>query len=112
MSKIKVRENIEISEERLAEFCSKWGITSLELFGSALREDFSEETSDLDFLFSYDKDVKIPRLFDMANMKDELETICQRKVDLISRRGIEYSRNKLRKKEILDSARVIYVKTP
>jgi len=112
MSKIKVRENIEISEEKLEKFCSKWGITSLELFGSALREDFSEGNSDLDFLFSYNKDLKIPRLFDMVDMKEELEAICQRKVDLISRKGIESSRNKLRKKEILDSARVIYVKTP
>ena len=109
MSKIKVRENIEISEDRLAEFCSKWGITSLELFGSALREDFSQK-SDLDFLFSYDKEVKIPGLFDMADMKAELEVICQRKVDLISRRGSESSHNKLRKKAILESARVIYVK--
>jgi hypothetical protein len=42
-------------------------------------------------------------------MQDELKSIFDRDVDLVSRRGIERSRNHLRRKAILDSAEVLYV---
>jgi predicted nucleotidyltransferase len=41
-------------------------------------------------------------------MQDELKEILGRNVDLVSRRGIERSRNKLRRKEILESAEVYH----
>jgi len=42
-------------------------------------------------------------------MQAELEQLLNRKVDLISKRGIEASRNPLRRKAILEAAQVIYV---
>jgi predicted nucleotidyltransferase len=45
----------------------------------------------------------------MALMQEELQQIFGRKVDLISRRGLENSRNYLRRKAILESAQVIDV---
>ena len=45
-------------------------------------------------------------------MEQELVKIFARKVDLITREGIEHSRNYLRQQEILSSARVIYEKRP
>jgi len=41
-------------------------------------------------------------------MQEELRGIFGREVDLISRRGIEASRNYLRKRAILESAEVVY----
>jgi predicted nucleotidyltransferase len=41
-------------------------------------------------------------------METELKTIFHRDVDLITRQGIENSRNYLRRHEILSSAQVIY----
>jgi hypothetical protein len=41
-------------------------------------------------------------------MEEELKEIFGRDVDLVDRRGIEQSRNYLRRKAILDSAKVIY----
>jgi hypothetical protein len=41
-------------------------------------------------------------------MQEELKEIVGRSVDLVSRRGIERSRNVIRKKAILDSAEVYY----
>ena len=43
-------------------------------------------------------------------MEAELKTIFQREVDLITRQGIETSRNYLRRQEILSSLQVIYAK--
>jgi uncharacterized protein len=47
-------------------------------------------------------------LFDFVDMRDELEELLGRKVDVLSRRGVETSTNPYRKKAILDSARTIY----
>jgi predicted nucleotidyltransferase len=42
-------------------------------------------------------------------MQEELTQIFGRKVDLVSRRGIEASRNYIRRKSILNSAQVVHV---
>lgn len=41
-------------------------------------------------------------------MEDELKELFQRDVDLVTRNGIEASRNYLRRKAILSSVQVIY----
>jgi hypothetical protein len=45
----------------------------------------------------------------MVDMQDELSALLGRPVDLVSRRGVESSRNYLRRKAILSSAETIYV---
>ncbi len=95
-----------IPEEKLIVFCNKWLITELSLFGSALGEDFTAD-SDVDVLVSF-KSGAGWSLLDHVEMQDELSIILGRDVDLVSRRGIERSRNHIRRDEILRSARVIY----
>ena len=41
-------------------------------------------------------------------MKSELEALLGRDVDLLTRRGVESSRNPLRRRKILESAEIIY----
>lgn len=103
MSKAKIR----IPRAKIAEFCKRWNVSEFALFGSVLRPDFSPE-SDVDVLVSFSPEARIT-LFDMARMQAELRSIFRRDVDLISRRGLEHSRNYLRRKNILNSARVIRV---
>ncbi len=99
-------KNIEIPIDKIADFCQRWKITELALFGSVLRDDFRSD-SDVDILVTFDPDAH-RTLFDMVDMQDELEAVFGRKVDLVSRRGIERSRNYLRRKAILNSAQIIY----
>ncbi len=99
-------KNIEIPTDKIADFCQRWKITELALFGSVLRDDFRSD-SDVDILVTFDPDAH-RTLFDMVDMQDELEAVFGRKVDLVSRRGIERSRNYLRRKAILNSAQIIY----
>lgn len=47
-----MRAEIPIPTERLDEFCRRWKIAELRVFGSALREDFRPE-SDLDLLVRF-----------------------------------------------------------
>ena len=87
-------------------FCRKWQITEFALFGSVLRDDFRPE-SDIDVLVSFALDAPWS-LMDHVDMQDELAEMFGRKVDLITKRGIENSRNVFRKRTILNSAEVVY----
>ncbi|MBA7657928.1 MAG: nucleotidyltransferase [Calditrichaeota bacterium] len=101
-----VAGKIEIPQDEIADFCRRWKITELALFGSVLREDFGPE-SDIDVLVSFVPDPPWT-LLDQVRMQNELEQILGRPVDLLTREGIERSRNQFRRKEILTSARVVY----
>ncbi|MGB9625059.1 MAG: nucleotidyltransferase family protein [Phycisphaerae bacterium] len=74
-------KNIDVPRERIAAFCRKHGIRRLAVFGSALRADFRPD-SDIDLLVEFRPD-RIPTLFDMAGMEQELsQMLGGRKVDL------------------------------
>jgi predicted nucleotidyltransferase len=98
---------IDIPLEKIQYFCQKWEIKEFALFGSILRNDFNPIKSDVDVLltFLHGQDLS---LFDLVDMKEELELIFQRKVDLVNKESIEKSKNPYRKKEILDHYEVIY----
>jgi predicted nucleotidyltransferase len=97
---------IELPEGKIEEFCRRWRIAELALFGSALRPDHGPE-SDVDLLVTFESEAKWS-LLDHVRMQDELREILKRDVDLVSRRGIENSRNRIWRRAILESARVIY----
>ncbi|PXF60041.1 MAG: nucleotidyltransferase [Candidatus Methanogaster sp.] len=97
---------IELPREKIAEFCKKWKIREFSFFGSVLRDDFRPD-SDIDVLVTFEEDAR-HTLFDLVHMQDELKQIFGRDVDLVSRRGIESSRNHIRRDAILNSAEAIY----
>ncbi len=98
---------LDIDKVKIADFCRRWHIQELDLFGSALRDDFSPD-SDLDFLVVYAPDAKVS-LFDEAQMEIELEELFGRPVDLISRQAVEASPNWIRRDAILGKVEPIYV---
>ncbi len=93
---------IEIPKEKLREFCRKWKVTEFSLFGSVLREDFSDD-SDVDVMLTFSNEARWT-LFDLVDMQDELETTFERSVDVLTRRGVEESLNRFRRTSILSSA--------
>ena len=99
MAKTKIR----IPRKKIAEFCRQWEVVELSLFGSVLREDFRPD-SDVDVLVTFAKEAQIS-LFDLVQMKLDLEKIFQRPVDVIEKDALE---NPFRKREILKTAQVIY----
>ena len=97
---------IDLPLQQVAAFCKKWKIVELSVFGSALRDDFGPD-SDLDFLFTVQPGARL-KLWELPDAERELAELLGRKVDLVSRNGIEQSRNWIRKGEILQSARIVY----
>jgi len=97
-------QKFRIPRKRIAAFCQRWSITEFSLFGSALRDDFRPD-SDVDVLVSIDPQATTIGLFEMIDMKLELEEMFKRPVDLVEKEGL---RNPYRRKEILRTAQVIY----
>ena len=98
--------DIEVPANEIEAFCKRWDIVELSVFGSALRDDFTSE-SDIDLLVSY-ADSARHSLFALVRMRNELESIFGREVDIVSRRMVEVSRNRIRRDAILSSARIVY----
>ena len=97
---------LAIPRDRLARFAARWKVSELALFGSARRGELRPD-SDIDLLVTFAPDAGWS-LLDHVRMQEELSEMLERKVDLVSRRGIERSRNYIRRKAILESAEVIY----
>ncbi len=97
---------IKIPTDQIETFCKKWKIKEFALFGSVLRSDFNIKTSDIDVLITF-----LPNEnwgWEIVTMKEELELIFNRKVDLIEKIAVEKSRNSIRRNEILNSYEVLY----
>jgi hypothetical protein len=97
---------VNVPTQEVAAFCQQWQIVEFALFGSVLNPTFHAQ-SDIDVLVSFAPGV-IYTLLDLDTMQAELETIFGRAVDLVHKKAIEESPNYIRRREILDSAQVIY----
>ena len=70
---------VEIPKEQIAEFCRRYRICRLALFGSILRDDFRPE-SDVDVLVEFEPGTKVGLRF--SAIERELSDLLGRKVDL------------------------------
>ena len=95
-----------IPREDIVNFCRRWQVRELALFGSAMRPDFRPD-SDVDVLISFHERANWG-LFDHVQMRLDLETIFKRKVDLVTRRALEQTQNGLLREQILTTAKVIF----
>lgn len=94
---------IDIPKDKIGEFCRRWRIKELAIFGSALRDDFRPD-SDVDMLVVFE-DTAPWGLFDLMRAEEELGQILERKVDLVEKNAV---RNPFRRHHILTHHEVIY----
>lgn len=95
--------NLELPAGSIGEFCERWKVVELAVFGSVLRADFGPE-SDVDVLVTFAADARWS-LMDWADMTEELRRIFGRDVDLIEKDAV---RNPFRRHRINSSAEVLY----
>ena len=96
---------ITASPDAIAEFCKQWQIVELAMFGSVLGDDFNHE-SDIDVLVEFEPGC-VPGI-QFVSMASELSRLLGRSVDVLTRSAVERSPNYIRRREILESAEVIY----
>ena len=80
---------VESRRDAVADLCRRLGVKRLEVFGSAAREDFDVARSDIDFLVEFDADPRRPVLQTFFGLKDALEKLFDRPVDLVSVNAVE-----------------------
>lgn len=70
--------------EELQALCRRFHVRRLDLFGSAARGDFDPQRSDIDFLVEFDRlHPDALSLKTYVGLKDSLEALLGRKVDLV-----------------------------
>ncbi len=98
-----VKIHTSFNQSHIVSFCKKWKITRLALFGSVLRDDFSSD-SDVDVMVVFEPNAQWS-LFDVVDMKLELESIFKRDVDIVEDGTI---RNPIKRRCIYENIEVVY----
>ena len=62
-----------------------YGVNSIGLFGSIVRDDFSELKSDVDILVEFSKPIGL----EFIDLAEFLELKIKRKIDLVSKAGVK-----------------------
>jgi uncharacterized protein len=86
----------QVLQQLKPELSRRFHVQSLGLFGSVVRDDFSP-TSDIDIIVDFDQPIGI-EFIDLANY---IEKRLQKKVDLVSRRGVKDKYFKAIEREIV-----------
>ena len=96
---------LSLPTDAIQQFCRRWKISELALFGSVLRTDFRPD-SDVDVLVTFTGNADWG-LLAHVQLQQELAALLQRPIDLISKRALERSANWVRREAILNTAQVI-----
>lgn len=98
-------DEIAVHREELGELCRRFHVRRLDLFGSAARGDFDPEHSDVDFLVEFDRSAPQHPFDAYFGLKEELEALFGRKVDLVELSAV---RNPYLKASIEQSRENVY----
>jgi uncharacterized protein len=96
---------IEENRARLIELCRKYHVLRLDVFGSAATGDFSDATSDIDLLVEFDGNVKAERFHNFFALREELQSLFGRPVDLVEPGGL---RNPYFAKSVNETRKRVY----
>ena len=91
--------------EELQALCRRFHVRRLDLFGSAARGDFDPDRSDFDFVVEFDRTVPQHPFDSYFGLKEELEALFGRNVDLVELSAV---RNPYLKASIEQSRENVY----
>ena len=96
---------IKMHIAEIRQICRRFRVRRLEVFGSAARGDFDPRRSDVDFLVEFEADATTGALDTYFGLKEALETLLGRPVDLVMPDAIE---NPYLKRSIEESRETVY----
>jgi|AP95_1055475.scaffolds.fasta_scaffold124478_3 predicted nucleotidyltransferase len=92
--------------EPIEQLCHQYGVATLEVFGSAAREDFDPSQSDVDLIVTFQPGRDLgPWLSHFFGLRDDLQSLLQRPVDLVMASAL---RNPHFVREVNRSRKVLY----
>lgn len=84
---MRIREGLEIDDDRLADIRRRFHVRELALFGSVLREDFGPH-SDVDLLYALEPGARVG--WEIFDLQLELEALIGRPVDLVGKKTVHW----------------------
>lgn len=97
---------LQVKQPELAELCRKFGVERLYVFGSAVSDEFSAQTSDIDFLVRMAGRQPTGAYADRyLNLAEALERLFGRRVDLVTEESI---RNPHFRREVEATRQLVY----
>lgn len=93
---------LEIPEAPVREFCERYKVKELSIFGSVVKAGFGED-SDVDVLVLFRPDARVG-FIEFSKMQRELSAIFGREVDLVPKDGLK----DIIRDEVLSTAKIIY----
>lgn len=96
---------IEARRTALEDLCRRHGVARLALFGSALRDDFDLDNSDLDFAVEFSRMSPSEHAGAYFGLLEDLESLFARRVDLVE---ISAVRNPYLRQEIEERQETLY----
>ena len=100
-----MHESIEAKRGEIEQLCHDHSVRRLDLFGSAVDDSFDLESSDVDVLVEFDAGPAFDYFGTFFGLKEGLEAILGRPVDLVSVTSI---RNPYFKQQVLNSRELLY----
>ena len=88
MREASMNDLIERHRPELVELCHRFRVKRLDLFGSAARETFHPESSDIDFLVTLEAPSPGEYADNYLNLANSLEQLFHCRVDLVTERSI------------------------
>jgi predicted nucleotidyltransferase len=82
---------IESNREAISKLCRQYGVRSLEVFGSILREDFDPQRSDVDVVVEFEPQAAAS-FTNYLRLKESLAALFGRPVDLVELRAVRNRR--------------------
>ncbi len=83
---VRMIDLIEQHRQRIQDLCRRYRVTRLDVFGSAASGGFDPVSSDVDFFYEFDRGDLTDLSDRFFNLKDDLESLLGRRVDLVSAR--------------------------
>ena len=99
---------IERHRQEIAALCRLYGVRRLDVFGSVLREDFDATSSDVDLVVDFKPAATGQQLNQYFGLKEALEHLFARPVDLLELEAMENTRFK----RLIERTKVSVYATP
>jgi len=100
-----VHQLIEAKRQEIEDLCRALSVRRLDLFGSAVDDSFDVESSDIDVLVEFDSKTGFNHFDAYFSLKEGLERLLGRPVDVVSATSI---RNPYFKQRVLDTRELLY----
>lgn len=104
-----IHPEVEKHIPAIRQLCREFGIARLEIFGSAITDDFDPQRSDVDFI------VTLPEGFDYGPwgsryflIEERLSNILQREVDMVSASSLERKANRYFLQNVTQTRRPVF----